>query len=155
MSPSCKSPSFKPLISSILASQTFSGYSLGLCFDSAFCAPFSSPSKMCAAPCTKTVNGSHLAIHQTFWVWELALEKWDLVGPRCRLEPGWNLARKMEPVTTHNGRMGPGGHGESMDRNHSACFRNLFVGLLVGRSVRLSVVPPGPRSELCGRLECL
>ena len=31
----------------------------------------------------------------------------------------------------------------------------LFVGLSVGRSVRLSVVPPGPRSELCGRLECL
>ena len=25
--------------------------------------------------------------------------------------------------------------GESMDRNHSACFRNLFVGLSVGRSV--------------------
>ena len=44
-------------------------------------------------------------------------------------------------------------HGESMDRNHSACFRNPF--LLVGRSVRLSIVPSGPRSELCGRLECL
>ena len=27
--------------------------------------------------------------------------------------------------------------------------------LLVGRSVRLSIVPSGPRSELCGRLECL
>ena len=27
--------------------------------------------------------------------------------------------------------------------------------LLVGRSVRLSVVPSGPLSELCGRLECL
>ena len=47
-------------------------------------------------------------------------------------------------------------HGESMDRNHSACFRNpFFVCLLVGRSVRLSVVPSGPLSELCGRLECL
>ena len=34
-------------------------------------------------------------------------------------------------------------------------FETPFVGLLVGRSVRLSVVPPGPRSELCGRLECL
>ena len=34
-------------------------------------------------------------------------------------------------------------------------FETLFVGLLVGRSVRLSVVPSGPRSELCGRLECL
>ena len=29
------------------------------------------------------------------------------------------------------------------------------VGRSVGRSVRFSVVPPGPRSELCGRLECL
>ena len=34
-------------------------------------------------------------------------------------------------------------------------FETFFVGLSVGRSVRLSVVPPGPRSELCGRLECL
>ena len=25
-------------------------------------------------------------------------------------------------------------HGESMDRNHSACFRKLFVSLSVGRS---------------------
>ena len=32
-------------------------------------------------------------------------------------------------------------------------FETLFVGLLVGRSVRLSVAPSGPRSELCGRLE--
>ena len=31
----------------------------------------------------------------------------------------------------------------------------LLVCRSVGRSVRLSVVPPGPRSELCGRLECL
>ena len=31
----------------------------------------------------------------------------------------------------------------------------LLVCWSVGWSVRLSVVPPGPRSELCGRLECL
>ena len=48
-------------------------------------------------------------------------------------------------------------HGESMDRNHSACFSKPFCwfGRSVRRSVRLSVVPSGPRSELCGRLECL
>ena len=33
-------------------------------------------------------------------------------------------------------------------------FRNLLCWF-VGRSVRLSVEPPGPRSELCGCLECL
>ena len=45
-------------------------------------------------------------------------------------------------------------HGESMDRNHSACFsKPFFVGLLVGRSVRLSVAPSGPRSDVDA--ECL
>ena len=35
-------------------------------------------------------------------------------------------------------------------------FENfLLVCRSVGRSVPLSVVPPGPRSELCRRLECL
>ena len=36
-------------------------------------------------------------------------------------------------------------------------FETLFLLVCrsVGRSVHLSVVPPGPRSELCGRLECL
>ena len=33
-------------------------------------------------------------------------------------------------------------------------FETLFCWS-VGRSVRLSIVPSGPRSELCGRLECL
>ena len=32
---------------------------------------------------------------------------------------------------------------------------SLLVCRSVGWSVRLSVVPPGPRSELCGHLECL
>ena len=34
-------------------------------------------------------------------------------------------------------------------------FETFFVCWSVGRSVRLSVVPSGPLSELCGRLECL